>query len=581
MIFVDKIMIDLKKNNRLLKIITIISFILIILALSIVLVTPSAKGYEISIYNAFPWYFWFLILLSNTIIISGVFINLKNEKICYKYLYFVVLFNQLILFLLPLIRNYYFFGGGSDSLIHFGEMSYILKEGFISTDNFYPILTIFSSTFSLMTDINDFSIPIYINIIFYLCYIIFFLILAKKISKSRLQLILLFSFSLLVSPTLVKGHNFAPFSRSIYLFPMLLYISNQLINQKFNYKFYILIVVLSITIVFFHPITSIFIIILYLSYFLNYKYIISIITKKKYAFPPEKPWISLTIISILTLITWFSTFSSFKRFISSTVGSSLSGGAPVETYLYLFEKAKLIDAIQVFLLKFGDLFIFLVLALIFSIIFKIYKKNKDNIILIFQFGIFSFLTFIFLVFNLSVGIRPIVIATIFSIIITAIGISNLNIDYKKIRVYIILFLTFILIISTFSFYPSPLIKLNNPIYTSRQVNSCEFFSETYSSNLNVYYNDRLYAISSLQIPGKTVSSSFIPEHFNFSKNNESIDSTFYLIISKQLKISYPLIYPNYKEDWKYTPSDFNMLKNNFNFVKVYMNDEVEIYLYNH
>ena len=45
--------------DRTMKIISIICFAFILIALFVIAKSPPASGYEISIYDAYPWYFWF------------------------------------------------------------------------------------------------------------------------------------------------------------------------------------------------------------------------------------------------------------------------------------------------------------------------------------------------------------------------------------------------------------------------------------------------------------------------------------------------------------------------------------------
>ena len=65
----------LSTSDTVSKTIAVIAFICIIISLIIIIITPSAVGYEISIYNAYPWYFWFFML---TTIVLGQLIVLKD-----------------------------------------------------------------------------------------------------------------------------------------------------------------------------------------------------------------------------------------------------------------------------------------------------------------------------------------------------------------------------------------------------------------------------------------------------------------------------------------------------------------------
>ena len=74
-IWIDDEITKFSGETRFTKVGAIMAFIFIILALMIIVKTPPASGYEISIYNVYPWYFWVFIIASifigQMIILSG------------------------------------------------------------------------------------------------------------------------------------------------------------------------------------------------------------------------------------------------------------------------------------------------------------------------------------------------------------------------------------------------------------------------------------------------------------------------------------------------------------------------------
>jgi len=71
------------KNNRFAKILLVISFIFILLALIIIAGTPAADGYEVSIYGAYPGYFWIFLIVAIfsaiLVILQEIFNNKKTN----------------------------------------------------------------------------------------------------------------------------------------------------------------------------------------------------------------------------------------------------------------------------------------------------------------------------------------------------------------------------------------------------------------------------------------------------------------------------------------------------------------------
>jgi len=69
------------------KLLSIAAFIFITSALYIIAITPPATGYELSIYSAYPSYFWFFIIASSAcgigILIHQAFAEEKSNPVKY------------------------------------------------------------------------------------------------------------------------------------------------------------------------------------------------------------------------------------------------------------------------------------------------------------------------------------------------------------------------------------------------------------------------------------------------------------------------------------------------------------------
>ncbi|HJH26822.1 MAG TPA: hypothetical protein C5S37_08645, partial [Methanophagales archaeon] len=143
-------------ENRILKIIVIICFIFIITALTIIAKTPPAGGYEISIYDAYPWYFWVFIITSiftgQIILLKSTLSSDKNDKL-WVFGFLAILTTNIILLFMPFIRGYATYGRG-DVLTHIGLIKDILRTTSFGTDNFYPLDHILTASLSYITSIN-------------------------------------------------------------------------------------------------------------------------------------------------------------------------------------------------------------------------------------------------------------------------------------------------------------------------------------------------------------------------------------------------------------------------------------------
>lgn len=559
-----------RKNDRLTKALSIMASSCIIVALLVVTKAPSATGYEISIYDAYPWYFWALFILSNVLAICAILqIPAKNIGL-WRYPFFILIFNHVLILLLPLIRNYYFFGGGSDSMVHFGDLLLLLKENHISYDNFYPTLIIFSANLQIFVNPSIMHIPLYTNIIFYLVFLLTIPLLAKGISRNQAE----FKLLLCLGTILFWWHNFAPFSNSIFFFPIIIYLFYMAQNRVENT---LLLLVLSIFMIFLHPLSFFFLLIIFaigsISNISN-KYFRHCPTAKMSSKMMGGLW---SILIIGFLISWYLNHNVYNDVFTQIMGKTGGALAPIESYSSILAKARLIDTIKVFFLMYFDIFLLLVCSLFFSIYFIVYRKLKNTFDYVFQFGIFSFLTLAFFLGNFIVGFRPISLAIIFSLFIISLGIGKKYVDKRRIKMLLVMLFLTILIISTFNFYNSPLTKTLNPSLTNMELTGLEWlFKNHVREGGNVYSYERLNKWSRIRTPDQILWSRQPPDRLNFSNEETNEGKLLYFYIPKRTRILYPILHPGYEDYWKYSPSDFKKLENSTSVNKLYVAGEVEV-----
>ena len=126
-------------HDRFFKIMSLISFFLILLILIILLKAGPAASYEFSIYDAYPGYFWILIfsaIFCGKVVILGSAVT-QSKKNYWVFGLCAILISNAILLFLPVIRGYYIYGSG-DVLTHIGYMKEILRTFSIGT-NHYPV----------------------------------------------------------------------------------------------------------------------------------------------------------------------------------------------------------------------------------------------------------------------------------------------------------------------------------------------------------------------------------------------------------------------------------------------------------
>jgi hypothetical protein len=604
------------KLEKVKKILAIIAFSLLIIALIIVLKTPPASIYEISIYNAYPWYLWFLIL--STIIIGEliVFIEILSDSSEKKYKTWnpglIAIFIPIIIILiLPIIRGYPTYGFG-DHLTHIGEIKDILKFGSIGKNNFYPNLHIYTANSILVTGS-------FINIINLISRYFFFFIpisiyLFYKIvfnNKDEMKFALIFASSFLFFGSLCR--YLAPYDQSFLITPIILYLYFKRGNQKNTTSFSILFMIFVISYTFYHPLNLLMLILVFLFLTIIF-YLYRKINFLKVSEVPEKKLkeksLNIVLFSIFLFLIWYFSFSfivgSFLRVFSSIFYGAGESLFEIQTSAVVSYSPKLIDTFRILMLNYGSLLIIGLLSVLslFYIFIK-WQRNKKNFDLRFCF-LLSVITFLFFGLLLTGAIfsdllvdwnRFMIWETIFSIILVTIAFYSFFINsknrkivkkpFKKIiaTITVCIALISLTFLSIFTFYPSPLISDANLQVTNMDWNGAEWIMQHSNEKIKIdqlgislwrFYNAingiKNYPIDYIFEPP--------PDHFNYQNNNtlgEYYNNNRYIIISHLAKIRYPESYPNYKELWRFTPDDFNLLQSDYNVNRFFDNKGFEAY----
>lgn len=246
------------KSNVSGKILLILSFIFILLALIVIAGTPAADGYEISIYGAYPGYFWIFLIgaifSAILVLLQEIFSNKKTNR--WIIAFFAILLGNFIFLLLSLFRGYCFIGGASaDIFSHIGWIKEISLSGYTSSDNFYPIIHIFIASISNLLDVSVTTVIQFAPAFFWMLYSPFIFLMSRSVSKNNGQALLItsFSFPLIFSIFQLTIH---PSFISFIFLPLLLYLYHKRNCSERKIEMSILIMILCFFIVFFHPMTT-------------------------------------------------------------------------------------------------------------------------------------------------------------------------------------------------------------------------------------------------------------------------------------------------------------------------------------
>jgi len=254
---------------------TIIATIFVGLSLYTIGATPPAKGYELSIYDAYPIYLWFFLVSA---VGCGIVILLHQAFAKQKSRWWIagiltIIGVNTIILLLPEFRGYFLYGR-EDTLSHIGRIKDILSTGHVGTTNFYPMVHILGTTITQITGLPIEHITSILFVLFSAIYILNIYLFAKSIANHFGQV--LFTVAL-ASPLIYSFFhaNIHPALLSLFMIPSLLYFYHKMEKAPHSsLSNAIAFFLVAFFIVFCHPITTIFIIVILLMFGLS-RYLLS------------------------------------------------------------------------------------------------------------------------------------------------------------------------------------------------------------------------------------------------------------------------------------------------------------------
>jgi hypothetical protein len=598
-------------ENKVIKIVAIIAFTFIISALTIIAKTSPASGYEISIYDAYPWYFWVFIITSifmgQIILLKSTLSSDKNDK-HWVFGFLAILTTNIILLFMPFIRGYAIYGRG-DVFSHVGHVKDIFRTTSIGTDNFYPLDHVLTASLSYITGINVEHAVNIIPPIFSLFYIISIYFLAKQIFERKGEVLFVLAFA---SILLFSNGNliFAPSVQSFFLLPFVLYLYFKSRDSRNPVEFGILLIISLFFIVFFHPMTTLFLILVFL--ILEFCLFIHKNINKKQGFElpklQKRGSFNVILISFITFFIWYFSFSAitgmFRRVLNWLIYEI--GKSGLETYSELIARIQpdFFDLIEGILNTFGQIIILGFLSFIFSIyIFNIWRRHTGEQKLKFYHIFFSTGSLIFIILSIIFFFNAFIIgfgrvskytffsssvfvALSFYLLFEKSEFSFNKQRFKSISLCIILIL--LLFFSTFNLYPSPITKSTNQQVTETEINGMTWFFDHRNEEMVIQeiglsqsrFHDALFGKA---IPRKNIRHGEVTrpvDHFSYidkTSLGDYYEDQRYLLISVLGRILYPELIPKYEESWRFTADDFCMLEKDNTVLRIYDNGNVNIY----
>ncbi len=577
--------------------IAVVGFALLLVLTVILFLTPEANAYEISIYGAYPWYFWAIaaagLVIGNVVIIRSAAEGTSD----WRYGLLLVLAVVALLVFLPSFRGYASFGR-ADVLSHIGFIRDIQNTGSIGDQNIYPNFHLLTLTLSHATGVDLPQIIMLMAGIGSLFSILSFTALAFTVfDRQRALLSLPFVMVLLTVQSV-------PYVFSTFLVPFVLYIF-VLERRKHAYHLRVALVLCVLSLVIYHPITSLFVLLIFGVYevarLLNRRELLGTDVGGG-ADPVGTVPLSQLLVSVFML--WYLTFDKIaSRFVTvlRNVTSIGETGSPVATYSSTVSQytPALVDLLRILFVRYGQAVIVLTIGCLSTVVFGVAASRRrlssDVIRTMFvgAFVLFTGFSVLFFLADLLVGFeRPLLYAQFFGALLAGVFLSKIvrRVGFRpSLNTAVYLIVAALVISSISGLYMSPLSISENQQVTEMELDGSKWYFESRSDEVDLAefgidtyrFRDALYGRYSFEDDQMITSNTDpVPAHFNYTEYDSlgaSYDEDTYMILPTVGRIYYENLYPGYREFWNFNSSDFQRLNRDRSVSRVYTNGDYTVH----
>lgn len=590
----------------LIKVLSLCAFVFITLILVIVAFTPGTTSYESSIYSAYPAYFWifFIISISLGALILIVTAWGSKRSIGLVLGLLPIVFSNIILMLIPYFRGYLIDGRG-DVLNHIGWMTAIQTTGTFSWD-VYPADHVLGVAVSLFSNISIINITFLVPVVFSILFIFFTLLLADQLFEKRTVLLTAALASIMIFGW--TNVSFTPNAQSLLFLPFVIFLLLKIQRSTAPAAFAILVFSSIFLMVFFHPLTTLFLIgVLLVIQLLSYRR--TQITTDKGRFRAR----SVLTFLLITLVGYFS-WEAYLRLVinhADVIGQFFGGGESGSTFvggtasLLGYAQPTLSYLMQLTLHTYGQSILLSASSLACLAYFRKARKSKPSeVTSSFEFvalgyAVFFILAAIAAVLPVSFGWERIYnMALFFSLMLIPYTIYLAALKYKPSTSSFLseskkwgpLFLVIVLVVyfSVFNLYFSPLTDTTNQQVPAGEFTGMTTFFDTRNvsiATLDIALSEGGFfsAIYGNNVQKINVTDSLPVDHFGYENNTSlsaSYNSSQYLLLNDLGAHYYEYIYPQFVDRWRFTPEDFQKVELDKGVDRVYSNGALTVYLIN-
>jgi len=579
-------------HRRALKLTALVGLCFLLVVVAVLNIVPPATGYEISLYGAYPRYFWIALIgaiFSGQLVILGSAIYGEQRDRSWVFGVALILVSDAILLLMPYIRGYPIYGRG-DVLTHLGYVKDLSEVGI--DGNIYPLMHLHVQALSHASGLPPSTVinllPVVVS---FVCFGGMFYLVVGLFDRTQA----LFCLPFVTVPFVGGSHSLVvPFTLSVLFVPFVLYVLFKE-QQTTAISIRVALVVTIAAAALYHPLTAFMMLPVYGMY-----------VGLKRAEPFRSRWQGPTkVASLATVIfaAWYlrlyGIINRFETVYERVLGRAESA-SELDTYVGTVNtySPRLVDLVEFILLRYGVGMLLFGLATVF-IAFALYRwlssREGQNLFPLFfscAFLLFAGLSVAFLLNNFIAGWgRPLAIGKIFAAVLSASFFYYLwSDDVPPGRSIITLSLAVCLlslaVLSLLSVYPTLEATQNNHQVTEMEIDGTEWMLENRNSEIPLdghrlaqYRFEHLHN-GTLNETIRRYETRRPPDHFGYDRSEvlgAFYEQDRYLMVNRLGEETYPKQFPGYEEHWRFTPDDFAQLDDDRSVSLIYDNGEVKTY----
>jgi len=597
-------------SSRLRKGLCLIALVALLSAILIAVNAHPATGYEASIYDALPIYFWLLVSIPIVMPFIIIFLDGKSRKdrLTVAVMFATAFMGSLTFLSLPVLRGYSFFNGG-DSLTHLGWVVDIIQNGRIGKTDFYPVIHIWIYETSAVSNASVISTMLLVPQYYTGVFIMSMYLLAKALNSTRIETLMITALAIL--PIYGAEQLYVvPYVEAFSLVPLtlLILIRSRARSTRNPVQFGIPLVLMLVLFPFFHPETTLFLLILVAAMAaLGYSIRRTHRIQQKDALWGRRQLLMPMLISGASFFLWFSATVAFGATIKGLYDSLILnlGQSPVAFYSSLLVRANvnLNKLVVLTIATYGVLLILVVLAATAAIKTLIrFASGKSvlssNLLLSVMLAILLPILLIFFFVDLLIGTRPVEYVLMISTFLAGIALAALPTSRGRQRVHPspnrkmatagVFIAACLITLVLMTAYPSPLTKQPNYQVTYEDWAGMDYFIQHRDSNMTtleisslVYRFQHAILGTDAEKAGLGNGAEVLPiDHFGYNSSNDLghfYSNGTYLTIDQTGRDFYPTVYPEFSQLWRFTPKDFNQLLSDPTVNLIYDNGGFELF----